>query len=463
MKNNNNVYDVIGIGIGPFNLGMAALADSIPGLKCLFIDQSKEFNWHPGLMLEYARLQVPFYADLVTLADPCSRFSYMAFLKAKQMLFRFAIHENNFITRREYNEYCRWVVSQLDNPVFGMRCETVEFDESGNMFFIHCRRVESNEVSVYTAKRIVIGVGMVPYVPKGLLLNPGPPLNPPRKGGDLGSVDEPIIIHSSNYLDFKEQLLSKRNLTIVGSGQSAAEIFYDLLTSPQLSDLPRPPDGGHPLERAISWFARAERFYPMEYSKLSLEMTSPDYIEYFYQLAYKKKKEILEKQNVLYKGINFSLINAIYDELYIQSLYGINKATLLTNCSINTIHRKSSDELELVFFHSEMEEQFSHTTEAVILATGYEYKVPAFLRPIHNELLLNNEGQYQAKRNYSIHPNDLIYVQNAEMHTHGFNAPDLGMGPYRNAVILNSILGYEHFVMERGVAFQRFNPLQTAP
>jgi len=34
------------------------------------------------------------------------------------------------------------------------------------------------------------------------------------------------------------------------------------------------------------------------------------------------------------------------------------------------------------------------------------------------------------------------------------------MGPYRNAIILNSILGYEHFVMEKNVAFQRFGGMR---
>jgi lysine N6-hydroxylase len=103
------VYDIIGIGVGPFNLGLAALCSTIPELNCLFIDQNESFNWHPGMMPASSRLQVPFYADLVTLADPCNKFSYMCFLKAKKRMFRFAIQENYFIKRSEYNEYCRWV------------------------------------------------------------------------------------------------------------------------------------------------------------------------------------------------------------------------------------------------------------------------------------------------------------------------------------------------------------------
>lgn len=450
----NTVYDVIGIGIGPFNLGMAALTDAIPELKCLFVDQHRKFSWHPGLMLDNARLQVPFYADLVTLADPCSRFSYMAFLKAKQRLFRFAIHENNFITRREYNEYCRWTVEQLDCLVFGKKCETIEFDESSNVFFVHCRDVDSNVVSIYSARRIVIGTGTSPVVPAFAtpLVQTKEDKTPGHAQHDRSyGVDAPIIIHSSNYLDFKELLLTKKNLTIVGSGQSAAEIFYDLLQH------------CNQVCNGISWFTRAERFYPMEYSKLTLEMTSPDYIRYFYGLAADKKKQILSNQAMLYKGINFSLINAIYDELYLRQLSVSPSSTgLFSNSELKRILTIDCTKLELEFYHSELEQTFTHVTEGIILATGYSPAVPDFIYPITARIQWNANKQYQVNKNYSIDSSETIFVQNAEMHSHGFNAPDLGMGPFRNAVILNCILGYEHYQLEKQISFQTFG-IPTSP
>ena len=70
----NKIYDFIGIGIGLFNLGLACLAEPIDGPDCLFLDRAEGFNWHPGMMLDSATLQTPFMADLVTLADPTSRF-----------------------------------------------------------------------------------------------------------------------------------------------------------------------------------------------------------------------------------------------------------------------------------------------------------------------------------------------------------------------------------------------------
>ena len=66
------VHDVIGVGLGPFNLGLAALLEPQADVDAVFFDDKPEFAWHPGLMLPDAEIQVPFLADLVTLADPTS-------------------------------------------------------------------------------------------------------------------------------------------------------------------------------------------------------------------------------------------------------------------------------------------------------------------------------------------------------------------------------------------------------
>lgn len=65
------VHDLMGIGIGPFNLGLACLAEPLD-LDAVFLDARDGFAWHHGLMLEESTIQVPFLADLVTLADPTS-------------------------------------------------------------------------------------------------------------------------------------------------------------------------------------------------------------------------------------------------------------------------------------------------------------------------------------------------------------------------------------------------------
>jgi lysine N6-hydroxylase len=424
---NSKVYDILGIGIGPFNLGLAALADKIEKLNCIFFDKQKEFNWHAGMLLDNARLQVPYYADLVTLADPTSPFSYLNYLHVHQRIIPLGINEKYFAPRKEYNEYCRWVASQLSNLFFGMECESLRYHKSSKIYSVRIRDVASGSTLAYRAKKLVIGVGNVPNIPECAL----PFLSD-------------HIIHSANYLFAKEKLLVKRKITIVGSGQSAAEIFYDILQQPETFD-------------QLFMFTRAADFFPMDYSRFALEKTTPDYIDYFFLLSNDKKKEVLSRQNALYKGINFSLITDIHDALdAVRLTHPFEKIGLVTCSELKNISLFPDNAIKMNFYHDEMEKEFIHSTEAVILATGYKYIIPEFLQPVKELVRFNGDGLYDVQKNYSIDCNNSIFVQNAELHTHGFNAPDLGMGPYRNAIILNTILGNEYFKIEKNSAFQTF-------
>ncbi|EPZ5249667.1 SidA/IucD/PvdA family monooxygenase, partial [Acinetobacter baumannii] len=42
--------DITGIGIGPFNLGLAALLSHHPEIKSVFLERKPEFRWHEGLL-----------------------------------------------------------------------------------------------------------------------------------------------------------------------------------------------------------------------------------------------------------------------------------------------------------------------------------------------------------------------------------------------------------------------------
>jgi lysine N6-hydroxylase len=429
------IFDIIGIGVGPFNLGLAALACSIPELQCLFLDQNEIFDWHPGLMLEDARLQVPFLADLVTLADPSSPFSYLCFLKSVNRLTRFAIHENYYPTRREYNEYCRWVIEQLPDMHFGTICHSISYDHD-------CYTVSTNN-GLFHSKHIVIGTGTQPSIPNCVKQFVKPTPSPSGEGWGEGRGES--VFHSSDYLFKKRKLFEIDKIAIIGSGQSAAEIFHDLLKDHT---------------GRIDWFTRSERFYPMEYSKLTLEMSSPDYIDYFFKLPAASKQRALKNQNPLYKGINFSLVNAIYDQLYMRSLDGDTGPCLFTHCELQAIAENeptpSSNKFSLKFYHSEENRYFEHLADAVILATGYQQQVPSFIEGIRNQINWTIDGYYAVSRNYSIDNNNTVFVQNADLQSHGFNSADLGLGAYRNGIILNTILKREHFVFEKNIVFQHF-------
>ena len=84
------------------------------------------------------------------------------------------------------------------------------------------------------------------------------------------------------------------------------------------------------------------------------------------------------------------------------------------------------------------------TTESLVFATGYESRVPSFLTRCRTTPS-SDHGRYAATSTFSVSDTDDVFVQNGEEHTHGFVAPDLGMGALRNSVILASVLGREAY------------------
>ncbi|MEW9871280.1 lysine N(6)-hydroxylase/L-ornithine N(5)-oxygenase family protein [Arthrobacter sp. HS15c] len=432
------IYDFAGIGVGPFNLGLAALSEPVDGLDGVFLEQRESFDWHPGMMLEPAHLQVPFMADLVTLADPTSPYSFLNFLKQTGRLYRFYIRENFYPLRAEYNQYCQWVAGQLRSVRFSTAVLDVTYD--AGVYRLSLQGPEGPEVLL--ARRLVLGTGTSPYMPAscdGIV-------DAAANGGGL-------VLHNAEYLSRKSELQTKRSITIVGSGQSAAEIYYELLQDIDTFGY------------QLNWVTRSGRFFPLEYTKLTLEMTSPEYVDYFHGLPQDQRDGLIKSQKNLYKGINSELIDAIYDLLYTKSLSGMVDTQLLTHSSLTgAAWDPAAGSHTLQLRHEEQGTDYALDSEAVVLATGYTYQEPGFLVGVQDRIARDRAGRFAVARNYStgVEPGE-IFVQNAELHTHGFVTPDLGMAAYRNSCILREITGREVYPVERSIAFQQFGAPETVP
>ncbi|SFW34714.1 lysine N6-hydroxylase [Sinomicrobium oceani] len=431
--NSQNKYTVIGIGIGPFNLGLAALLDPVEELSSVFFDQSDGFDWHPGLMFSNATLQVPFLADLVTMADPSSKFSFLNFMKENDRLYKFYIRESFFMLRKEYNAYCQWAASRLPNCKFSHR--VVAIDHNKGLYEVAVKHTKTGEVSVHYAEKLVLGTGTSPRIP-----------------AFVQTETMPGVIHTSGYLYSRPDILKKKTVTIIGSGQSAAEVFRDLL--------PVTKEG-----LQLNWFTRSSHFFPLENNaKLTLELTSPEYVDHFHSLPHKSRLQLLARQSGLYKGIDEDLINEIFNTLYEMSVEeDLLNVELRSNIELGEIKVSADGSYDLGFTHTELQKPYYSHSDFVILATGYTYKEPDFLKGIEDRIDRMESGLYNVHRYYTIDKNGgEIFVQNAELHTHGLVTPDLGMGAYRNSCIINRLLGREYYKVEKRIAFQEFGVEKTS-
>ncbi|HWT95171.1 MAG TPA: lysine N(6)-hydroxylase/L-ornithine N(5)-oxygenase family protein [Solirubrobacteraceae bacterium] len=430
MSTPTHTHDVVAIGLGPFNLGLAALTDPIEELDCVFLDRRDGFDWHPGMMLETATVQTPFLADLVTLADPTSPLSFLSYLKQAGHLYSFYIRETFQPLRSEFNAYCQWVAEQLSTLRWGREVEAVTYDADADEYVVEAvvkgERTERRET--YRARHLVLGTGTPPHIPPGVDPLPGD------------------AVHSSGYLPARDELVGKRSVAVVGGGQSAAEIFLDLL------------EGIDEHGYALTWITRSPRFFPLDYTKLTLEMTSPEYVDYFHDLPAGVRDDLVREQAILYKGIDSELIDEIFHTLYRKHRRGRPMARLLTNTElVGATHEDGCFALEL--HQTEADERFSVSSEGLVLATGYRQQVPEFLDGVRDRIAWDDRGRYDVARDYTIDAarEGRIFVQNGELHTHGFTAPDLGMACYRNSCIIRSLLGgREVYAVERAIAMQEF-------
>ncbi|MCB5167778.1 SidA/IucD/PvdA family monooxygenase [Streptomyces bambusae] len=439
-------HDLVGIGIGPFNLSLAALAHGLPhgprdgGLATAFYDQRPAFHWHPGLLLDGATLQVPFLADLVTLADPASHWSFLNYLRHRERLYPFYFAERFHIHRTEYDAYCRWVADSLPGLHFGHQIDAVRWNPERDLFEVDFTQLdadgEAEALGRTHARNLVLGIGTAPWVPE--------PLRP------LADAPTVPVIHSADYLHHRERILAAEHVTVIGSGQSGAEVFLDLLRA-------RPAG-----RERLTWLARTPSFAPMEYSKLGLEHFTPDYTRYFHALPEAVRDRLVPAQWQLHKGIDTDTITAIHDELYRRTLHGTWPDTVLTpGVSVRTAGRVATTKVELHLEHTDQGTRSRLTTDAVVLATGYrERPLTPLLAGLDPYLRKDSAGRPRIDDRYRMHLDPTVtgsvFVQNGERHTHGVGAPDLGLAAWRSATILNTLTGKEPYPLPDRTAFTTF-------
>ena len=152
------------------------------------------------------------------------------------------MRENFYLTRHEYNRYCRWAASQLESVRFHHEVTAVAHDVRLGLYVVsgrdartgrpfECRRASS--CSAWAPRRVC------------------------RRAAGTARP----YLHSADYLRHKAELQRWRSITIVGSGQSAAEILCDLL-----QDIER---HGY----SLNWVTRSSRFFQMDNAKLAMELS----------------------------------------------------------------------------------------------------------------------------------------------------------------------------------------------
>jgi len=408
------MQDVICIGIGPSNLSVAALLKDKADLKLALFDSKKEFYWHKGLIFEESCLNVSFLKDLVTLADPTNKFSYLNFLHSTGRIYKKINAQFDALRLKEFEQYLNWVSSDLPCH-FGHKITDIQFKNGA--FSVYTKDI------VKQTKNIVLGIGLKPFLSKKFT---------PLIGRNF--------FHGVSYLNQNLNLKGKR-VAIVGGGQTSAEIFNHII-----SDKDKLPS-------KLYWISKRANFLPLDDSTFVNEWYTPNYSKNFYDYDASVKKEILKPQKLSSDGIHLSLLKKIYQKLYcLEFLSGVPK---FWDLRVNAEMKEASKNIQQENFNIKIQNVLDGSSnlanvDVVILCTGFRNHIPDFMKSIKHKVKIN-DGVFDLNCDFSLKwegPEDRkIFVQNNAVKCMGIADPNLSLVAWRGAKIANSILNTERYKM----------------
>jgi L-ornithine N5-oxygenase len=423
--------DVLAIGAGPANLALAVAIEesgsSSLAAGTVLLEQGPDIKWQRDLLMPWARSQVSFLKDLVTLRNPTSKFSFLNFLHDQQRLDEFVNLGTFHPFRWELSAYLQWVAEHL---------EQVRIRYSARASEIAPRRAPDGAITGWTinltdggtirCRDLVIGGGRDPHIPDvfaGL---------PPER-----------VIHSSRYRTRIAAIPKDRPVraVVIGGAQSAAEMFYALHENLPLC---RP-----------TMIVRSIGLQNYQTSKFVNERFFPSFVDEFFDSPPEVRAQILDEMRFTnYAGLAPPFLDELYMMLYQQKMLGTERSTVR---SMTEVISAAVDGDEIVL---DLRERTTGKVEPlrcdlVLLGTGFDPAMPSLVR---NLAAGSDLETVSVSRNYRV---DLgpgawgaLYLQGVNEQTHGIADSLISVLAHRSRDILGDLQARRD-VVERDVAERR--------
>jgi L-ornithine N5-monooxygenase len=441
----DEVHDMVCIGFGPAAVGIAvALHDAheeAEGFrqapKVRFLERQSGFFWHAGMLLPGAKMQISFIKDLATLRDPCSHFTFLNYLKEHDRLVHFSNLGTFLPSRLEFEDYMRWSANHFEDIVdYAQSVESIRPIQasSGSKFDaleIRTRNSTTGQLATRLSKNVVIAVG-------------GKASRPPVFQKNLTQV-----LHTSEYQNKISHVLpdahGSYSVAVVGSGQSAAEVFNDLHA--------RYPNSSTRL------IMRDTAMRPSDDSPFVNEIFNPEAVDSFFGQPDGIRSETLKKNKATnYSVVRLELLEHIYESLYMQCINEPDRSKwrhqiLNSREIVEVVDNPKTNQVQLVVSRMDGSGWNNKETldfDAVILATGY--KRDAHIDMLHECQGINGstDGSWVANRDYSlrldrsqVQEDVSIWLQGCNEQTHGLADSLLSIVATRSGELVQSLFGYE--------------------
>jgi L-ornithine N5-oxygenase len=338
----DGVVDVVGIGFGPSNLGLAiALRErnAIPGntpITSMFVEAKPEFAWHPDMLLPGATMQISFLKDLVTQRNAASEFSFLAFLHESDRLPHFINRQTFFPTRIEFHQYLAWAADRVVADVrYGTRATRI-LDHPDHFEVV----LEGASAGSVRARNVVLAGGLSARLPEG-----------------VGTSARQF--HNHSLLSRLAGLPSPTHdcFVVVGAGQSAAEVTHYLHER-------------YPHARVHAVFGKYG-YTPADDSPYANRIFDADAVDAYYGSSAEMKARLLAyHRGTNYSAVDLPLIERLYEIEYAERVSGPRRL-FVHGASALAETREGPDDVSVRIENALNGAVEQIAADAVVYATGF--------------------------------------------------------------------------------------------
>jgi L-ornithine N5-oxygenase len=417
------VHDVLGIGFGPSNLALAIAIDehnrSQPcggGIDALFVERQDRFGWHRGMLIDDATMQVSFLKDLVTMRNPTSAYSFVAYLHDCGRLVDFMNHKTLFPLRIEFHDYLDWAARQMSHlAAYGGAVVDVQPVIEDSEVWAFDVTIEAEQRTVRRARNVVIAAGLELRMPVGI-------------------ERSTRVWHSREFLRRVEDLRdgpAPSRLVVIGAGQSAAEVAGHLHRE-------------FPEAEVCAVFSRYG-YSPADDSPFANRIFDPAAVDAYYSAPPAVKRMLLDyHRNTNYSVVDSELIEELYRRVYQEKVTGRERLRILHTSKVLDV-RDGDGPVRTTLECLATGDRAELDCDAVVFATGYRPVCPLeLLGEARSVCVTGDDGAVRIERDYRLQTTPEthagIYLQGATEHTHGIGSTLLSNTAVRAGEILDSLL-----------------------
>lgn len=409
--------NVLAIGAGPANLALAAAIEECgsPELAdgTLLLEQAPDIKWQRDLLMPWARSQVSFLKDLVTLRNPRSKFTFLNFLHDQGRLDNFVNLGSFHPFRWEFSDYLQWVATSLERVEirYGARATSIEpqHDTDGSLTGWTVTLAGGDTIR---CRDLVIGGGRDPHVP-----------------AVFADLPADRLIHSAQYRSRIAAVPRDKavHAVVVGAAQSAAEMFYALH-----ENLPN---------SRVTMLVRSIGLQNYQTSKFVNELFYPSFVDQFYDSPPEIRAQVLDEMRLTnYAGLAPPFLDELYTMLYRQRMLGAPRSDIQAMTEVVGA-RMDGEEVVL-----ELRDRMTGKTtplrcDLVLLGTGYDSRMPAIVRDLAAHAGLD---EVTVSRSYRVDlgtpARGAVYLQGVNEATHGIADSLISVLANRSQDILTDLL-----------------------